>query len=87
MPGMDGPAVLAALRSADGPNMNIPVLAFTADADLAWLSEGEVRFDDIVRKPIEAASLIQAVLRWTAPEGEGAGDGDHADEAATQNVA
>ena len=83
MPGMDGPAVLAALRSTGGPNLTVPVLAFTADADLAWLSEGDIRFDDVVRKPIEAAGLIQSVLRWTSPGDEGDSD----EGAETQHVA
>ena len=64
MPVLDGPATLRRLRAEPGPNMSIPVLAFSADADLVRHAQ-EDGFDDIVRKPMNAVGLIQAIARWT----------------------
>ena len=64
MPIMDGPATLKRLRVEPGPNMSIPVLAFSADSDLERYAE-EDGFDDVVRKPMNAAGLIQKISQWT----------------------
>ena len=64
MPGMNGPAVLEALRRSDGPNSFIPVVAFTADADLGRFADGAHGFDDVVSKPIDPTALIRTVLYW-----------------------
>jgi PAS domain S-box-containing protein len=56
MPGMDGRAALAALRSAPGRNQATPVLAFTADADMDD-GAGLEAFDGVVRKPIDPSEL------------------------------
>ncbi|WP_421931832.1 PAS domain S-box protein [Phenylobacterium sp.] len=64
MPGMDGPQTLRRLRGEPGPNVSIPVLAFSADTDLQRYAD-EDGFDDVVRKPVNAASLIQAISHWT----------------------
>ncbi|CAN5687529.1 PAS domain S-box protein [soil metagenome] len=64
MPGMDGPATLKRLRAEPGPNTAIPVLAFSADTDLERYT-AEDGFDDIVRKPLNALGLIQAIAHWT----------------------
>ncbi|HET6972072.1 MAG TPA: ATP-binding protein, partial [Phenylobacterium sp.] len=72
MPGLDGHGALKRLRETPGPNQHIPVLAFTADADLA--GEGDLAgFDDLVRKPIQPLAMYLAIGRalvWTpqAPE-------------------
>jgi CheY-like chemotaxis protein/anti-sigma regulatory factor (Ser/Thr protein kinase) len=62
MPDMDGPAALAAIRAAPGPNDAAPILAFTANAEAAevagLLAQG---FDDVVPKPITPRTLLQAV--------------------------
>ncbi|QUD90178.1 PAS domain S-box protein [Phenylobacterium montanum] len=59
MPGLDGPATLERLRVAEGPNQTVPVLCFTADADVSgYLAAG---FDGVVRKPIETRDFLQAV--------------------------
>ena len=64
MPGMDGPETLRRLRVEPGPNMTIPVMAFTADSELAAFKErGD--FDDVIGKPINAAALIDTVAHWT----------------------
>ena len=59
MPGLDGPATLKRLREGEGPNQDVPVICFTADADVsAYLAAG---FDGVARKPIETRELLQAV--------------------------
>ncbi|MDO8911653.1 MAG: PAS domain S-box protein [Phenylobacterium sp.] len=65
MPGMSGPETLARIRQTDGPNQNIPILAFTADDDLARLGPDH-GFDGLVRKPIVATELIDALQRGVA---------------------
>ncbi|WP_293899206.1 PAS domain S-box protein [Phenylobacterium sp.] len=72
MPGMDGHKTLARLRSTDGPNRDIPVLAFTADADIA--GEGDLdAFNGVVCKPIaplEMYATIGRVTQWTGLDDE-----------------
>ena len=66
MPRLDGPATLRRLRAQPGPNQAVPVLAFSADADLEgapWAQE----FDGLVRKPIVAAELLAAIDRCLQP--------------------
>jgi PAS domain S-box-containing protein len=77
MPGLDGRQTLARLRACRGPNQDIPVLAFTADADVAGQGDLEV-FDGLVRKPIQPADMyaaIAAACRWLPREDE---EADHA---------
>ena len=57
MPVMDGLEAARAIRDRVGPNQGAPILAFSADMDFQ-LSEA---FDGLVRKPVTAAQLIQAV--------------------------
>nr|MBP9754545.1 response regulator [Phenylobacterium sp.] len=62
MPRLDGPSTLRRLRAQPGPNQGVPVLAFSADADLEgapWARE----FDGLVRKPIVAAELLAEMDR------------------------
>jgi PAS domain S-box-containing protein len=61
MPGLDGPGVLARLRSQEGPNRGVPILAFSADFE----ADPAHAFDDFVSKPLEPATLIQTIARWT----------------------
>jgi CheY-like chemotaxis protein len=71
MPRLDGRAALAELRARPGPNRGVPVLAFTADADLAGENDLE-GFDGLVRKPIQPVELygsIAAATQWSR-EGE-----------------
>ncbi len=67
MPGMNGHQTLARLREAPGPNQDIPVMAFTADADIA--GDGDLdAFDGVVRKPIaplEMYAIIARATQWT----------------------
>ncbi len=79
MPGLDGPATLKLIRAGPGPNQTIPILAFSADAELQRLVDSE-GFDDVVRKPIQAAGLVEAVAKWTGL-GPGAYDQEAIDAA------
>ena len=61
MPGLDGAQTCRLLRTRPGPNRDIPVLAFSADADLTSI-EGK-GFNGFVRKPIEPLDLLQRASR------------------------
>lgn len=63
LPGLEGPEILAALRSRPGPNQAVPVVAFTADADLHRASFASAGFDDVVGKPIMPEELTAALHR------------------------
>jgi PAS domain S-box-containing protein len=70
MPGLDGPEVVSRLRRQTGPNMDVPMLAFTADADLRRF-EGAADFDGAVSKPISPTVLVESLahhLDWLAQE-------------------
>jgi len=64
MPGVSGTDALREIRDMPGPNQDVPVLAFTADADHG-LVDLERGFDGLVCKPIMAADLIEVVDRFT----------------------
>ena len=70
MPGLDGRATLKRLRVEPGPNQDVPVLAFTADADVE--GEGDLAgFDGLVRKPIQPLEMyaaIAAATEWAPTE-------------------
>ena len=72
MPVLDGRAALRALREVPGPNQDVPVLAFTADADLE--GEGDLDgFDGLVRKPIQPLEMYSAIagaIQWAPIEDE-----------------
>jgi PAS domain S-box-containing protein len=72
MPVLDGRAALRALRETPGPNQDVPVLAFTADADLE--GEGDLDgFDGLVRKPIQPLDMYSAIagaIQWAPIEDE-----------------
>ena len=69
MPLMDGPTALAKIRAGDGPNRDAPILAFTADAQVAGLGEPG-GFDGLVRKPIVALALAQAISEAVCREAQ-----------------
>ena len=63
MPGMSGPAALRLIRERSGPNQSVPIVAFSADAEMQhYIEEGG--FDDVVRKPIELPAMICTVATW-----------------------
>ena len=61
MPSLSGAETLKAIRAGQGPNQNVPILAFTADSDLSTLGEDH-GFDGMVFKPIFA--LISRGRSW-----------------------
>ncbi|WP_426012413.1 PAS domain S-box protein [Caulobacter sp. DWR2-3-1b2] len=63
MPGLSGPDALRKIRAGLGPNQNVPILAFTADADRQGQDYPD--FDGLVSKPILALELIRAVSACT----------------------
>jgi CheY-like chemotaxis protein len=66
MPELSGADALVEIRDAPGPNQDVPILAFTADADMNLLEQHH-GFDGMVSKPIAALELITAVdvcTRW-----------------------
>jgi PAS domain S-box-containing protein len=67
MPGMDGEEAMRRIREQPGPNDNVPILAFTADAQAGDGATPE-GYAGVVRKPIVAEELIAAIdrsTRWT----------------------
>ena len=71
MPVMDGPATIEAIRAANKPWRDIPVLALTADA----MSGDRQKYLDLgmtgyVSKPISEDDLEQALLEATMPNTE-----------------
>ncbi|MHB8283991.1 MAG: ATP-binding protein [Caulobacteraceae bacterium] len=65
MPDLEGPAVAAAIRASQGPNVATPIIAFSADV-LEEDSPTNRRglFDGYLAKPILAADLLTAVSGW-----------------------
>lgn len=62
MPGLDGFEVLKQLRAQHGPNVAVPVLAFSADG-LESAAETRSAFNGRVTKPIRAENLVVEVTR------------------------
>jgi CheY-like chemotaxis protein len=79
MPGVDGWTAARAIRNTDGPNRGTPMLAFSADIAADDDAVLDV-FEGVVRKPIEMAELLHAILRWS---GESADPGSQGREKAT----
>jgi PAS domain S-box-containing protein len=73
MPGVDGWAAATAIRGGEGPNRDIPILAFSADVTVDRRGV-EDAFDAMVRKPVEPMVLIREVLRWTSIEDQDLGE-------------
>jgi PAS domain S-box-containing protein len=60
MPILDGLSAARRIRAGDGPNHNVPIVAFTADVG-AGPGEGASVFDAILRKPMTVADLVRAL--------------------------
>jgi PAS domain S-box-containing protein len=68
MPGTGGEAALAAIRQTPGPNRNIPILAFTAEADAAHARALiEAGFDGVITKPVLPRALVTRLSEILAP--------------------
>ena len=78
MPGVSGTDALCEIRDTPGPNQDVPILAFTADADHGLLGVDH-GFDGLVSKPIMAADLVEAVDRCTRWNGAPDDMGDDLD--------
>ena len=73
-----GAQAAAMIRQAPGPNQQIPILAFSADLDIADLADAASVFDGAVRKPLVASDLAAALVKalqfdpepWTAAQGD-----------------
>ena len=80
MPEMDGLAAMQAIRRGDGPNRDVPILAFSAGADAPGAAERrQAGFDGDLAKPVMPADLVAAVSRHTCGRDE--------DDAAEHQVA
>lgn len=69
MAGMTGYEATAALRAADGPNRNVPIVALTAHTDPG--DERRCRdagMSDYVGKPARPAALVRMLARWLPDE-------------------
>jgi PAS domain S-box-containing protein len=62
MPGLNGRGAAEAVRRTPGPNQDIPILAFSADSEIADDPAGLGPFDGQVRKPVEPSALIRALI-------------------------
>jgi PAS domain S-box-containing protein len=82
MPGMDGPSAVRKIRAGEGPNRNVPILAFTADAaDEDRDSLMSAGFDDRVLKPVTPGALITSVSKWLAEPDEDQDERQNSDAA------
>jgi CheY-like chemotaxis protein len=62
MPALNGRSAAEEIRRTPGPNQDIPILAFSADSEIADDPAGLGPFDGQVRKPVEPAALIGALI-------------------------
>lgn len=83
MPGMDGRAATQILRTREGPNQNVPVVAVTAStAPKDWESFAAAGMNDHVSKPIDPFELYAALARASSAATGARGPGlDAADSA------
>ncbi|OYX01458.1 MAG: hypothetical protein B7Z12_14130 [Caulobacter vibrioides] len=63
MPGLDGAGAARCIRTEDGPNATIPILAFSADVDQA---QATGLFDGMVGKPLTGVNLLTAIAKAMA---------------------
>jgi len=62
MPVLDGVGAVAAIRSGQGPNSNIPILAFSADVGSKALGDlGALGFDGQLAKPVAPEQLVSTL--------------------------
>lgn len=68
MPGMDGFEVLRRVRQLEPPAGSIPAVAITAHPSYDNRRDAQrAGFQDLVPKPVEAAALVQLVLKLARP--------------------
>jgi len=70
MPGMDGLTATRAIRAADGPNQDTPIVAFSANVLAEQLAACRTAgMNDHIAKPIDMTDLVSKVALWTAEAG------------------
>jgi PAS domain S-box-containing protein len=60
MPGLDGAGAARRIRTEDGLNATVPIIAFSADATA---DSAKGLFDGFVAKPLTAASLVNGIAK------------------------
>ena len=80
MPRLDGRAAAAAIRNGEGPNRDVPIIAFSAEDEGRILQmEAGGAFSGRVRKPLAVAELLGALRQAVAEDPFEAGEElDHA---------
>jgi CheY-like chemotaxis protein/nitrogen-specific signal transduction histidine kinase len=69
MPRLDGWAAAEAIRNGEGPNRDVPILSFSAEHDSSsGRPEPGSRFQGRVRKPLQAAELLEALCQALADD-------------------
>ncbi len=63
MPGLDGRGAAAAIRNGEGPNRDVPILAFSAEDGEVSTMNSSALFIGKVSKPLEVAELLGALCR------------------------
>ncbi len=76
MPGMNGVEAVAFIRSAPGPNQDIPILAFSANSHEQAAPSGD--FDGVIAKPMVARDMVQAIHQWSVAPAAQEGIADEA---------
>lgn len=67
MPGMDGLTATRAIRAAEGPNQDTPIVAFSANVLAEQLAACRAAgMNDHIAKPIDMTDLVSKVALWTA---------------------
>ncbi|HEX2590340.1 MAG TPA: ATP-binding protein [Rhizomicrobium sp.] len=66
MPGLNGEEALQRIRQSDGPNVETPIVAFSASGDNAALREAG--FDGCMGKPFKVDDLIACVAKFSGTE-------------------
>ena len=65
MPGMDGIQVATEIRARTDAKRNIPIIAMTANADLAEAERFKAAgFSEVLAKPFTKADLLQCLEEW-----------------------
>lgn len=69
MPVMDGFEATQKIRSLDGPNKNIPIIALTANVICGVNDEClDAGMNDVLNKPIQLDNMKQMLQTWLEPE-------------------
>ncbi|MEO0569622.1 MAG: response regulator [Pseudomonadota bacterium] len=65
MPGMDGMQVASKIRTMKKTKRDVPIVAMTANADLAEAKKFyEAGINDVLAKPFNKAELLTCIEKW-----------------------